>query len=82
MKLTRIIFPLLLLLIFIACAPQAGTTPLKTATSTQVMPEATATLTAIPPLAQSCPRPRPLAERVLIISFDGLRPDAIGARRG
>jgi predicted AlkP superfamily pyrophosphatase or phosphodiesterase len=61
-----------------ACAPQAGTTPLETATSAQVMPEATATLTAIPPLATVPSTPRPLAERVLIISFDGLRPDAIG----
>lgn len=42
------------------------------------MPEATATLTAIPPLATVPSTPRPLAERVLIISFDGLRPDAIG----
>jgi arylsulfatase A-like enzyme len=76
-KLTRIIFPLLLL-VLIACAPGVGLTPLETATSIQVTREATATLTAIPPLATVTSSPRPLAERVIIISFDGLRPDAIG----
>jgi hypothetical protein len=76
-KLTRIIFPLLLL-ILIACAPGIGSAPFETATQLPVPREATATLTAVPPLPTVTSTPRPLAERVLIISFDGLRPDAIG----
>ena len=77
MKSTRI-FSLLILFLLLACAPGIGLAPLETATSTQVPREATATLTAIPPMATVTSTPRPLAERVLIISFDGLRPDAIG----
>jgi predicted AlkP superfamily pyrophosphatase or phosphodiesterase len=75
-KFIRIIFPLLLL-VLIACAPGIGLTPLETATQLPVPREATATLTAIPPMATSTSTPRPLAKRVIIISFDGLRPDAI-----
>ena len=76
-KSTRI-FSLLILFILLACAPGIGLAPLETATQPPAPREATATLTAIPPLATATSTPRPLAERVLIISFDGLRPDAIG----
>ncbi len=60
-------------------APQVGSTPLETAPLPTVQPSETPTATLVPPTATFTvtPTPRPLANRVLIVSFDGLRPDAI-----
>lgn len=76
MKSKRIVF-LLVLFLLVACAP-GGLIPVETATSTQVRASETPSPSPVPPLATVASTPRPLAERVIIISFDGLRPDAIG----
>jgi len=70
---------LIVILIFAACAPQAGTAPLETATPPEVRASETPSATPAPPTATATvtPTPRPFASRVLIVSFDGLRPDAI-----
>ena len=72
-----ILFSLIILLLF-ACQLPNGM-GLQPVTST---PSATATLTPIPTLTLTptltiTPTPAPLARRVLILSIDGLRPDAI-----
>ncbi len=79
MKSARII-SLLALFILVACAPQAVSTPLETATPPEVRASETPSPLPLPPTATFTvtPTPRPLASRVLIISYDGLRPDAIG----
>jgi len=69
-------------LFLIGCTP-GGVIPVRTATSTQVIASvASETFTPSPlpptPTATITPIPHQLAERVLIISFDGLRPGAIG----
>ncbi len=53
--------------------------PAQTATPPEVRASGAPTLTPLPPTATATvtPTPRPLVSRVLIISFDGLRPDAI-----
>jgi hypothetical protein len=83
LKSARII-SLLALLILVACAPQVVSTPLETATPPEVRASETASPSPVPLTATATititpsPTPIPLARRVLIISFDGLRPDAIG----
>jgi len=78
LKTSRIIISLLLLLL-VACTP-AGLLPVGTATSTPVIASGTPVPSPLPPTAVATitPLPRQLAERVLIISFDGLRPESIG----
>lgn len=78
MKFSRAL--LLFLLVFSACAPGISATPIETATPPEVRAGETPSATLIPPTATFTltPTPRPLASRVLIISFDGLRPEAIG----
>jgi len=76
-KSTRIIF-IVTLLVLLACAP-GGLLSVSTPTPSPVPASATPSLTPIPPTATITPTPRPLAKRVLIVSFDGLRPDAIAA---
>ena len=80
MKSKRIIYLLIFLILLVACAPGGGLLSVPTATSTEVRASETPTVTPVPPTATATipPTPRPLAERVLIISFDGLRPDTIG----
>ncbi len=75
---SKIALSLIVILLLAACAPQAGTIPLETATPPEVRASETASPSSVPPTATITPTPRPLAQRVLIISFDGLRPDAIG----
>lgn len=84
MKSKRILSVVAIILLA-ACAPlPAGdglgtaSTPLAAAAPPTVQPSETPLPTPIPPTATVTPVPPPLAERVLIISFDGLRPDAIG----
>jgi arylsulfatase A-like enzyme len=77
MKSKRIIY-LLILLILLACVPGGGLLSVPTATPSSVPVSATPSLAAIPISPAPTAIPRPLAERVLIVSFDGLRPDAIG----
>jgi len=70
-------FPLIIILCFslLACQSSAQITPSATATLT---PQPTATLTATPTLEPTLPpTPTPLTRRVLILSIDGLHPDAI-----
>ena len=74
---SRIPFILILLLLFACQIP--GGMELQPATLT---PSATATITVTPTLTLTptltiTPTPAPLARRVLILSIDGLRPDAI-----
>lgn len=65
-----------------ACLPLAAT-PTSTPTLTPTRPPATqtpfqpATATSTSPPPTATPTPRPVAERVLIITVDGLRPDVI-----
>ena len=66
------------LIILVACAPGGGLSPVETATPPEVRASETPSPSPVPPLATIASTPRPLAERVLIISYDGLRPDAIG----
>jgi hypothetical protein len=74
-------FFVLLILALSACS--SGTPLLRPAPTEFTFPTRTATLpvtaTFVPPTVTSTPTPppRPTAKRVLIISFDGLRPDAI-----
>jgi arylsulfatase A-like enzyme len=75
---SKIALSLIVILFIAACAPQAGSTPLETAIQTSVPASETPSPSPVPPTATITPTPRPLAERVLIISYDGLRPDAIG----
>jgi len=71
---TRILF-IVILLAVLACAPgQWLAAPTPSPVPASETPSPTAVLTAT-----ITPTPRPLAERVLIVSFDGLRPDAISA---
>jgi arylsulfatase A-like enzyme len=61
-------------------APPSTSTPFQPATSTQTaaLPPPTATHTPLPTETETItPTPRPVTRRVLIISIDGLRPDAI-----
>ncbi len=63
-----------LCLLLFACRPQ----PLPATATATLTPEPTATLTATPTLEPTLtPTPPPLTRRVLILSIDGLRPDAI-----
>ncbi len=58
-----------------ATLPQQAT---QTATTRPTLPPPTVTLTPLPTASQTAsPTPRPLVRRVLILSIDGLRPDAI-----
>jgi hypothetical protein len=84
---------LLLLTILVACAAPLAPTPLPTATAAPATtltaspapsptPSPTATATSLPALTVTPTptitlTPRPVAKRVLIVSFDGLRPEAI-----
>ena len=81
MKSIRVL--LLGLILLTACAPGIASTPLPpmaTAAPPEVRASETPTATVLPPTATFTvtPTPRPLVSRVLIISYDGLRPDAIG----
>ena len=78
MKSIRTIF-FTILLILTACAPQRGLASLETATPPEVRASETPSPSPVPPTATATvtPTPRPFASRVLIVSFDGLRPDAI-----
>ena len=78
MKKTRFAFTLIFLLLLIACAPGGGLSPVETATPPEVRASETPSPSPVPPMATVTSTPRPLAERVLIISYDGLRPAAIG----
>ncbi|MCP4139515.1 MAG: sulfatase-like hydrolase/transferase [Chloroflexi bacterium] len=79
-----ILWGLAALLLLSGCQPQSAipsptatfppTTPPQTATP---FPIATATQTSIPPTATATEIPRPIIERVLIITVDGLRPEPI-----
>src|SRR5690606_32956140 len=68
----------LLLIVISACQPPA-TAVVETETATPIPTEtATLTPTTTPTLEPTfTPTPAPLARRVLILSIDGLRPDAI-----
>lgn len=76
----KIVIALICVFLFVACSPQGELAPLETATPPEVRASETANATPVPPTATFTvtPTPRPLASRVLIISYDGLRPDAIG----
>ncbi|MEW6240051.1 MAG: ectonucleotide pyrophosphatase/phosphodiesterase [Chloroflexota bacterium] len=67
------------LVFILACAPGTVAAPLETATSTEVRASETPTATAVPPTetATFTPTPQPAVRRVVILSIDGLRPDAI-----
>ena len=73
----KVAVALIVISLLIACAPQAGTTPLAAAPLPTVQPSETPLPSPIPPTATITSTPPPLAQRVLIVSFDGLRPDAI-----
>lgn len=79
---SKIALSLIFVLFLAACAPGISTAPLETAPPSSVPASETPfpTVTPLPPTATFTvtPTPRPLASRVLIISYDGLRPDAIG----
>lgn len=69
--------PILVLACFLLAACQLQATPVPTTTPTQ-SPTATLTPTTVPTLtATLTPTPAPLARRVLILSIDGFRPDAM-----
>jgi arylsulfatase A-like enzyme len=79
------LFPLFIILAILACqipalaTPTAIPSPMPTSTHTDV-PTQTATATAIETSTETptlTPTPAPQATRVLILSIDGLRPDAI-----
>jgi len=64
--------------------PKASATPTASPTATVVTPEPTATLTlTLTPTATQTPTATPVAgpQRVLILSLDGLRPDALSESR-
>jgi len=72
---SRLRISVYLCLTLLACQPMAQVLPTTTATLT---PEPTATLTATPTLPPTpTPTTTPPARRVLILSIDGFRPDAI-----
>lgn len=77
---SRIKFILLLCLTTLACQSPLATatvTPTETATQT-LIPSPTLTPTLTPtPIPPITPSPSPLTRRVLILSIDGFRPDAI-----
>lgn len=82
-KISKTLFILLLLLILLACQlPAAGLAPAtETAIQTQA-PTLTLTASVTPPptetpLPSATPTPTARARRVIILSIDGLRPDAI-----
>jgi len=87
MKTRKLSFSILSLLLLLACqlsnmgGPPFGaptTTPTLTATpSPTLTPTVTATQTETPSPTVT-PTPAPFAKRVIILSIDGLRPDAIG----
>ena len=79
------LFPLIIIFAVIACqipalaTPTAIPSPIPTSTNTDV-PTQTATLTPTTTLTETptlTPTSAPHATRVLILSIDGLRPDAI-----
>jgi predicted AlkP superfamily pyrophosphatase or phosphodiesterase len=80
MKIFRLFSALILASLLFGCSPAiaarspspASTVP---ATITQISPSATVPAPAFPPAAYPTPRPR--AQRVVIISIDGLRPDGL-----
>ena len=85
-RIRKVFFSILSLFIFLACqfsniGVPAFSAPTATQTSTpSVTPTLTATLTPPPtdtPLPTFTPTPAVLAKRVVILSIDGLRPDAI-----
>jgi predicted AlkP superfamily pyrophosphatase or phosphodiesterase len=67
---------LFILVSLAACHPAASATPAPAATATAAAPSPTATLTQ-PPTFTPSPTPRPHADRVVIVSLDGLRPDGL-----
>ena len=75
-------FLVLLSIILHACAPASASVP--TATPVPPIPTATLTPSPLPPTPETLqptqvpPQPQPIS-RVLIVTFDGLRPDAIDA---
>ncbi|MCK6538823.1 MAG: alkaline phosphatase family protein [Anaerolineales bacterium] len=78
------LLPLLLALTILACqspvlATPAATTPPAsfTPTSTETLIPTAASTETLPPVPTLTPTPAPRATRVLILSIDGLRPDAI-----
>ncbi len=78
MKSTRLLF-LLVLIVTLACIPGGSllgvpSTPLPTLTASPIPPTETPSPTPLPPPTST---PEPSIRRVLIVSFDGLRPDAI-----
>ncbi len=80
MKIIRVSLVSFFALLLFACSPAAQTQvpspqPPLTATSPRVLPSAT----VAPPLptVTPSPTPRPKADRIVIVSFDGLRPDAL-----
>lgn len=76
---SKITLSLIVILLLAACAPQATPALLETATPPEVRASEAPSATPAPPTATATvtPTPRPFAQRVLIVSFDGLRPDAI-----
>lgn len=76
MKSKQIIF-VLALFVLLACVPRGSLLSVPSLTVSTLLASATPSLTPAPPTATITATPRPLAERVLIVSFDGLRPDAI-----
>jgi predicted AlkP superfamily pyrophosphatase or phosphodiesterase len=78
MKPNRTFMMCVLFLIFlIACQPPALTdsaTPAPISVESTITPASTLTLTPIPTITQT---PQPILKRVIILSIDGLRPDAI-----
>lgn len=72
---SHLILAAILSITLIACRAEPQVTTTETATQT---PEPTLTLTATPTLEPTLtPTPAPLTRRVLILSIDGFRPDAI-----
>lgn len=76
MKAKKITFTLVFL-ILLACAPGGSLLSIPTPTVQSIPPSATSIPTILPTIAAATATPLPLVDRVLIVSFDGLRPDAI-----
>lgn len=72
---------LFVLIFILGCAPGGGLLPIPTATGTEVRASETPSPSPLPPTLTPTftvtPTPQPAIRRVILLSIDGLRPDAI-----